>query len=122
MWTLTKDFRFEASHRLPHHDGKCFRLHGHSFKGQVHLMSPTLIEEGPKQGMVIDYSDVSKVVKAMVDEHLDHYHLNDLLSNPTSENLAQWVYTYLKPDLPMLVAVEIEETCTARCVYQPVDL
>lgn len=116
-WELMKEFRFEASHLLPHHDGKCARLHGHSWVGRVYVRGSELIQEGPKTGMVRDYADISAPVKAMVEQHLDHRHLNILLSNPTSELVAQWVFQYLSPQIPGLVAVEIEETCTSRCRY-----
>src|SRR4051812_13831813 len=122
MWTLTKEFRFEASHVLPHHDGKCSRLHGHSWVGRVILLGDELHETGPKQGMLVDYGDVSTLLRPMVEDYLDHHHLNDTLKleNPTSELIAKWCYDYLQPLLTdLLLAVEIDETCTSRCRYWP---
>jgi len=51
---------------------------------------------------------------------LDHYYLNEVegLENPTSENLARWIWVRLKPRLPILTAVEIKETCTVGCIYR----
>lgn len=120
MWKLEKSFRFEASHQLPKHDGKCQRLHGHSWVGRVVLEEYELLTVGPKAGMVIDYADISKVLEPLVRDYLDHWHLNQTtgLENPTSEELARWVYDKLKPDLPMLIEVQIEETCTCRCSYR----
>jgi 6-pyruvoyltetrahydropterin/6-carboxytetrahydropterin synthase len=121
-FTLRKQFRFEASHQLPHHDGKCKRLHGHSWGGTVIVEGEQLNMKGSKQGMLIDYSDISTAVKGMVEEYLDHHHLNDSvpgMSNPTSENIAKWCFDYLDKRLPMLAAVQIDETCTASCVYRP---
>lgn len=120
MFTLTKEFRFEAAHKLPHHDGKCARLHGHSFKMRVELCGEALFVEGAKTGMLRDFSDVSKAVKPLVEEVLDHHYLNETtgLENPTSEELARWVYLRLKPQLPELRAVEIDETCTSSCRYE----
>lgn len=119
-WTISKSFPFEASHRLPNHDGKCARLHGHSWVLTVALRSHKLIEEGAKQGMVTDYYDVGLVVKPFVEQHLDHWHLNDStgLTNPTSENLCKWIFGRLKPRLPSLMRVSIAETCTSEASYE----
>lgn len=121
MWTLEKEFRFEASHVLPHHDGKCARLHGHSWKGRLICEGETLHQSGPKAGMLVDYHDMTSVIKPLVEEYLDHYHLNESLAleNPTSEEVARWIYDQVKPQLPSLVAVVVEETCTSRCTYSP---
>jgi 6-pyruvoyltetrahydropterin/6-carboxytetrahydropterin synthase len=120
MWTIEKDFRFEASHQLPNYKGKCNRLHGHSWKGTVVLQSPNLQPGGEQVGMVQDYSEIGVIVNKLVYDKLDHWHLNDTtgLENPTSEELARWVFNQLITQLPMLVAVVIEETCTSRCTYQ----
>lgn len=119
MWTLEKEYRFEAAHRLPHHDGKCARLHGHSWVMAVEVGGKSLHTVGPKQGMVTDYSDISRVVKPLIEGYLDHYYLNEStgLENPTSEELARWVYSELRPSIPNLVSVTIKETCTSSCTY-----
>lgn len=121
MWIISKKFTFEASHRLPHHDGKCFRLHGHSWVGYVYVKGESLQTEGVKQGMVIDFGDIKKPLKYLLDNFLDHYHLNDTtkLLNPTSEAIAQWIYEQLSPQLPGLTAIRIDETCTSSCIYSP---
>lgn len=121
MWLISKQFKFEAAHRLPHHDGKCFRLHGHSWVGYAYIQGDKLQPEGAKQGMVMDFSDVKKPLKKLVDDALDHHFLNDTtqLLNPTSEAIAQWIYEKLQPDLPGLVAIRIDETCTSSCLYSP---
>lgn len=123
-WRLSKKFTFEASHQLPLHDGKCKRLHGHSWVGHAVCEGFKLQEVGPKSGMLVDYGDIGALVKALCSSFLDHYHLNDslCLPNPTSEEIARWVYFALKPKLPSLVAVVIEETCTSRCEYaEPIE-
>ena len=118
-WTLTKEFTFEASHRLPRHDGKCARLHGHSWKMLVEVESPALCESGPKSGMVMDFGDIKAAVASLVESHLDHHYLNDTLEleSPTSEKVAQWVFQAILPKLPNLRAVTINETCTSACRY-----
>ncbi len=120
MFTLTKEFKFEAAHFLPRHDGKCQRLHGHSWVGRVILCSVDVIAEGPKVGMVMDFSDVSSTLKPLLENYLDHWCLNQtlMLENPTSEEVARWIYVMMKPKLPLLVAVEVDETCTSSCRYE----
>lgn len=121
MFTLTKEFRFEAAHRLPRHDGKCARLHGHSWKMRVVVQGENLQPSGPKVGMLQDYADISKVVNPLIESALDHHYLNETLgiSDPTSEHVALWAFNTLKPILPGLVAIEVDETCTCSCRYEP---
>lgn len=121
VWELTKSFRFEASHRLPLHDGKCARLHGHSWTLTVCVRRSEVEQAGPKQGMAVDYYDLSQVVKPLIEDKLDHHHLNDLLPNPTSEELSRWCFNYLRPLVErtgvLLWWVEISETCTTGCRF-----
>ncbi|MCU0537559.1 MAG: 6-carboxytetrahydropterin synthase QueD [Hydrococcus sp. Prado102] len=122
MWILTKEFTFEASHLLPHHDGKCARLHGHSWKGSVYVAGDKLIKHGAKQGMLIDYATIKQYLNPLIENYLDHWHLNDTtkLESPTSERLVEWIFNKLqRTGLPGLIAVEIQETCTSRCIYYP---
>ena len=114
---LTKQFHFEAAHDLPTFpDGhKCRRLHGHSFRFDV-------VVEGnvdPAKGYLVDYGDIKAAAAPML-KMLDHYYLNDIegLSNPTSEVLAGWIWSRLKPALPLLAAVVVYETCTSTCEYR----
>lgn len=67
---LTKTFRFEASHRLPFHQGKCARLHGHSWALDVTVEGPV----DPSTGMVLDFYEITKVIGPIIEE-LDHHHL-----------------------------------------------
>lgn len=120
-WTIYKEFRFEAAHCLPHHDGKCQRLHGHSWVGRVYLRGDRLTESGPKSGMLMDYSDIKHYLEPLLNDYLDHHYLNDTtgLANPTSEEMARWIFDRLREaGLPHLHAVEIRETCTASAYYQ----
>src|SRR5450755_3458254 len=73
---IRKQFRFEAAHVLPHHPGKCSRLHGHSYRLDVTLEGP-LAGEGAAAGMIVDFDVVSRVVKGGVLGELDHRSLND---------------------------------------------
>jgi 6-pyruvoyltetrahydropterin/6-carboxytetrahydropterin synthase len=114
---LRKSFQFEAAHLLPRlpKSHKCRRLHGHSFKVEIVVAG----ECDPKLGWLMDYADITKTFKP-VWEKLDHRHLNDIhgLENPTSEEIAVWIWKRLKPKLPLLTEVVVAETCTARAVYR----
>ena len=114
---LRKIFQFEAAHLLPRlpKTHKCRRLHGHSFTVEIVVAG----DLDPDLGWVMDYADITKIFKPIW-EKLDHRYLNEVpgLENPTSENIAIWIWTKLKPALPLLTEVVVAETCTARCVYR----
>lgn len=123
MFTLTKEFKFEASHVLKYHDGKCARLHGHSWKGRVIVQGEHLFGCGPSTNMLMDYANISKHIKPLVEEFLDHYHLNTTLQceSPTSEYVARWIFEKLEETGEFhlrLIAVEVDETCTSSCRYE----
>ena len=113
---IFKEFSFEAAHRLPNvpPQHKCARLHGHSFQVAIHVAGPV----GEHSGWVMDFDQIKIVFKPIL-EQLDHYYLNDIegLENPTSENIARWIWQRLKPELPELSKIVIRETCTSGCVY-----
>ena len=117
---IYKEFRFEAAHRLPNvaPGHKCGRLHGHSWVAVIHLRGAV----DSDSGWIMDFGDIKRIFKPLYDE-LDHNYLNDIegLENPTSEILARWIWRRLKPDLPLLSQVVIQETCTSGCVYQGED-
>lgn len=119
MFILSKRFKFEASHQLMHHDGKCANLHGHSWVMTVKVKGFHLHKLGPKQGMLIDYGTISEIVKPVIAEYLDHHHLNETINPeaPTSENLAFWCFNLLKPKIPGLLSVGIQETDTSEVEY-----
>lgn len=114
---LRKTFQFEAAHLLPHLPAshKCRRLHGHSFQVEIVVRGPC----DAQLGWVMDYADMTNAFRPFW-EKLDHYYLNEVqgLENPTSENIAIWIWERLKPVLPLLTEVVVAETCTARCVYR----
>lgn len=115
--TIICDVRFEAAHRLPNVPAthKCSRLHGHSYKVELHVTGPI----DPHLGWVMDFAQIRAAFQPLHTQ-LDHYYLNDIegLQNPTSELLAQWIWQRLKPTLPLLSAVAVQETCTSRCVFR----
>lgn len=114
---LFKVFQVEAAHFLPKVPAghKCRRMHGHSFRIEIHVSGPV----GDETGWVMDFADLKQVFRPLF-EQLDHHCLNDIegLENPTSENLARWIWARLKPDLPALSKVVVQETCQSGCVYR----
>jgi len=114
---LRKTFQFEAAHLLPHlpNAHKCRRLHGHSFKAEIVVAG----ECDAKLGWLIDYAEITQAFQPLW-EQLDHRYLNEVpgLENPTSEQIAAWIWQKLRPRLPLLTEVVVAETCTARCVYR----
>lgn len=109
-------FTVEAAHRLPNVPAghKCSRLHGHSFRIEVHVGGPV----DAVTGWVMDFADLKRAFVPTFDR-LDHHYLNDIegLENPTSENLARWVWAQVKPRVPGLTRIVIHETCTSGCSY-----
>lgn len=114
---IFKEFTFEAAHLLPHvPDGhKCGRLHGHSFRVALHVSGP--VDHG--SGWLMDFGDLKDAFHPLYDR-LDHNYLNEIegLENPTSENIARWIWTNLKPLVPQLTEVVVRETCTSGAIYR----
>ena len=105
---------FSAAHRLPHYQGACNHLHGHTWKA-VFVMEGTVGTDG----MVCDF----KQVKTLLDNHLpDHQFLNDLVENPTAENLAQYLFDKIAPVLAeknlILKTLEIWESENAAAILE----
>jgi 6-pyruvoyltetrahydropterin/6-carboxytetrahydropterin synthase len=113
---IFKEFSIEAAHWLPNvpEGHKCRRLHGHSFRVEIHVSGP--VDE--HLGWVMDFAEIKREFKA-IHEQIDHRCLNDIngLENPTSENLARWLWARLLPALPSLSRIVVRETCTSGCSY-----
>ncbi len=117
---IFKTFSIEAAHYLPHlpDEHKCRRLHGHSFRVEVHVSG----EVGQSSGWVVDFAFIREAFRPLY-EQLDHRCLNDIpgLENPTSENIARWIWERLAPSLPGLCRIAVQETAGAGCVYDGPD-
>lgn len=114
---IFKEFTFEAAHRLPNvpPDHKCARLHGHSFRVEVHVRGPVRADVG----WIIDFAEIKAAWKPL-EKELDHNYLNEIsgLENPTSEILARWIWHRLELALPGLSRVLVRETCNSGCIYE----
>lgn len=134
MYINTKEFKFEAAHRLADYDGKCASLHGHSWIVKVSVRSEML----DPRGIAIDFGDIKKIAKPIADA-LDHStilratdmglidqldtmgtRLHILEENPTSEVIARLFWNELIDRLPphcSLHSIVVEETCTSACEF-----
>jgi 6-pyruvoyltetrahydropterin/6-carboxytetrahydropterin synthase len=120
MYTISKQFSFEASHQLeglpanpdgtPH---KCTQLHGHSYRVELVLSAPEL----NTHSFVVDYNELN-VFGAFLADTFDHHHLNDILSSPTAEHIAQYLYDWAKKRWPEVTAVKVSETPKTWAVYE----
>jgi len=115
MFEVEKRFSFEAGHVLKSHTGKCCRPHGHSYVLKVAVRRKALLNEG----MVMDFGDISAVVKPMLNEFFDHKWLNDTLKmdDPTSERICAWIYGYLESKISGLYRITIFETENSCASY-----
>lgn len=129
---LAKTFEFEASHILPNHPGKCSNLHGHTWLLTVYVTGKIDV----KTGMVIDYGEISRIVKPVIEE-LDHAHLGAwttnkgaiitdrvdslkrvpwlITDNPTSENLVVEIGAQLVRKGLQWSALSLDETRATCC-------
>lgn len=109
MYSITKSKKFEAAHTIPGHknpdgsEGKCARLHGHSYEVTVHMSSDIL----DALDMVLDYSYLGEALGGFVNR-VDHTYLNenDLFTDmiPTAEIISLVAYNYVKEYLSNKIA------------------
>lgn len=116
---IVKEFTFEAAHHLPEVGAahKCSRMHGHLFRVEVAVEG----DIDPVYGWVMDFADLAAAARQVIAE-LDHRTLNALpgLDNPTSENLARYLFDRLSARVPEVSAVTVHESPTSRCTWRPV--
>ena len=114
---IFKVFKFDAAHRLPNvgEGHKCSELHGHSFRVEIHVEGSV----DPHSGWVMDFADIDEIFQPMLDQ-LDHRYLNDIegLDNPTSENIARWIWKHFHLKLPQLIKIVVQESPESGCVYR----
>jgi 6-pyruvoyltetrahydropterin/6-carboxytetrahydropterin synthase len=113
---LIKEFEFDAAHNLIHYHGKCEKLHGHTYKLVVKIEG-----EPDKEGMIFDFVELKNIVKSKVVDRLDHSYLNDIIKQPTAENIAIFVWDEIVEEIKdncKLYEVEVWETKTSGIVYR----
>jgi len=132
MFQVTKEIRFCYGHRLLNYEGKCRYLHGHNGRAVITLASTTL----DPLGMVVDFSQIKRVVGAWIDANLDHrmiLHRDDPVLpilrqqdepvylvdvNPTAENIAKIIYEFVADQGFPVVEVTLWETDDSYAVYR----
>lgn len=114
---IFKKFTFDSAHALPHvPDGhKCKEVHGHTYKLTVFIEGD--LDE--KLGWVMDFAELKRVIKPVIEE-IDHKFLNDIpgLENPTCEIIVKWIWDRIKPGIPLLKKLHLDETPTSGAVYE----
>ncbi len=134
---ITKEFGFEMAHALTGHDGPCRFIHGHSYVLSITIAGkPSQDQNDPKLGMVMDFSDLKRIVKEQIIDHFDHALVlhaaardsipdtaADAFSRvmwmpyqPTSENLLIDFTGRIQTSLPAnvrLVSARLRETATS---------
>ncbi len=114
---IYKIFRFDSAHYLPNvpKGHKCGGMHGHTYTLKVSIAGKPSIQTG----WIMDYTDLKETVKPWI-ELLDHQVLNTVegLENPTSENLCLWLWKKIKPEIPNLVRIELNETPDSGVIYE----
>lgn len=133
MFRVTREIDFCYGHRLMNYDGKCKYLHGHNGRAVIGLQAEQLDE----RGMVLDFSDIKRVVSRWIDENLDHRMLLrrddpavDVLKrmgeplflfdvNPTAENIARLIYDYTAEQGFPVTEVALWETPHCFATYAP---
>ena len=117
---LRKEFTFDAAHNLVRYHGKCEALHGHTYRIAV------VLEGSPEDdGMIMDFVDLSCIVKERVISNLDHSYINDVIAQPTAENIAHWIWdrieTHVRRPNCALSFVEVWETSTSCAILSAKD-
>jgi len=119
MITITKIFEFPAGHHLPYHEGACKNQHGHNFKLEI-TIGRKISDLFIKKGMVMDFSDLKKIVKEKVIDLLDHKYLNDIIPNPTAELLVIWIQGILDKEIKdiWLTRIRLWESSTSYAEWK----
>ncbi|MDA7950167.1 MAG: 6-carboxytetrahydropterin synthase [Pirellulaceae bacterium] len=132
MYRVTREIDFCYGHRLLNYDGKCKYLHGHNGKAVITLESNEL----DHRGMLVDFSDIKKVVSRWIDENLDHrmiLHKDDPILpylqeqgeplyivdiNPTAENIAKLIFEFVHESGFPVIEVVLWETPQSYATYR----
>ncbi len=113
---IFKQFSFDSAHFLPHvpPEHKCREIHGHTYTLTVYVEGPL----HPVLGWVTDFTDLKNAVSPIV-KMVDHKMLNNIagLENPTCELFAVWFWDKIKPNLPELKKIRLNETLTSGVEY-----
>lgn len=118
---LSKEFTFDAAHNLVNYHGKCEKLHGHTYKLKI------VLEGRPDaEGMIMDFCELSEIVKKNIISRLDHAYINDIIAQPSAEYIALWIWHELEEkvlrDNCSLYEVHVWETATSCVILRKSDI
>ncbi len=117
MYSVKVEGGFSSAHNLRGYKGKCEELHGHNWKVEITASKSGL----DKIGFVLDFKYLKMKLNKVL-EKLDHTYLNKIpyfkKANPTSENIAKYIYSRLKPGIPVLESVTVWENNTSSATYE----
>lgn len=111
---VSREFRFEAAHNLHHYKGETEPLHGHSWRLRV-TIEARLGDGG--EGLAYDFVDMGRLIQERVVDRLHNRYVNDLIPQPSAENIAVWTWRQLADALP-LHEVLVWETADAFVTYR----
>jgi len=118
---LCRKFKFDAAHNLVNYNGKCEKLHGHTYHLSV-VLKGSLNSEG----MVYDFTEVKRIVNELVLSKLDHAYINDIIPQPTAELIAKWIFRMIDNPLTCdnceLYEVQVWETENSSVICRREDL
>ena len=116
MYSIKVEANFSSAHNLRGYKGKCEKLHGHNWKAEVAVLKDKL----DKVGMALDFRYLKMKLDKVL-EKLDHKYLNNLTYfkkvNPTSENIARYIYDNLKTRIPGIKSVTVWESDNSSATY-----
>jgi len=117
VYKIKVESNFSSAHNLRGYCGKCEALHGHNWKVEVSAKKASL----DKTGMVLDFKLLKKKLNKIL-EKLDHRYLNDLAYfkkvNPTSENIAEFIFKNLRRQISQICAVTVWENNSSCATYE----
>jgi 6-pyruvoyltetrahydropterin/6-carboxytetrahydropterin synthase len=117
MYNIKVEANFSSAHNLRGYKGKCEELHGHNWKIEVVASKDKL----DKTGVVVDFKYLKTKLNDCI-KKLDHKYLNNLpyfkKVNPTSENIAKYIYDTLKPKVLIINSVTVWENNTSCATYK----
>ena len=138
MYILKAEHSFDSAHFLSGYDGKCANIHGHRWRVEIEVQSKNLINGGQLDGMIVDFGDLKKDVKEMVD-YYDHaliiqsgtmrketlaclvedgFRIVELDFRPTAENLSFFFYTIMKNKGYDVKRAIVFETPTNSAIFE----
>lgn len=114
---IVKKFKFDAAHNLVSYKGKCENLHGHTY------LLVVVIEGYPdNEGMIMDFVELKNIVNEEIISILDHSYINEIISQPTAENIAIWIWDRLEEKIRRencrLYEIQVWETEESGVIYR----